>query len=205
MIGVGSSVQLISWFRGFLLLVSALVLVGCSDQASFKGSDITSGTIGQGWALTDHHGVAAPAERFEGKVTVVFFGFTQCPDICPAALSEVNLALTQLGDRARDVRVLMITIDPQRDTPDILASYLDIFSQGVPSEFLGLTGNDEQIRQAARAFRAYYAKVATPDGSYTMDHSTSFYLFDKSGAARVLVSHQAGADVLAHDIAMLLQ
>ncbi len=197
--------RVIGWFRIFLLAFGVSILAACSDQASFKGSDITSGNIGQGWALTDHQGNAASADRFKGSVTVVFFGFTQCPDICPASLSELNLALGQLGERARDVQVLMVTVDPERDTPDVLASYLDVFSEGLPTAFLGLTGNDEEIRQTAKAFRAYYAKAPTPDGSYTMDHSASYYLFDKAGTARVLVSHQAGADVLAHDINLLLQ
>jgi protein SCO1/2 len=193
-----------SKFRFLLLSLSVVFLAACSDQASFKGSDISSGNIGQGWALTDHHGAAAPAERFTGRVSVVFFGFTQCPDICPASLSEVHNALAQLGDKANDVQVIMVTVDPERDHPEVLQAYLSTFREGLPSEFIGLTGTEEEIRQAARAFRAYYAKSPTVGGDYTMDHSTSYYLLDRQGKARVLVSNAAGADVLAHDIRLLL-
>lgn len=192
-------------FRYLFLSFAVVLLAACSDQASFKGSDISSGNIGQGWSLTDHYGEAASPERLSGKVSVVFFGFTQCPDICPASLSEVHNALAQLGDKARDVQVIMITVDPERDLPDVLQAYMSTFSEGLPSAFIGLTGTNEEIRQAARAFRAYYAKSPTADGGYTMDHSASYYLMDQQGKARVLVSNAAGADVLAHDIGLLLQ
>jgi protein SCO1/2 len=182
-----------------------LLLVACSDSADFVGSDITSGNIGQGWSLTDHNGQARQVDSFPGKVSVVFFGFTQCPDVCPAALAEISTALQMVGEQAKDVQVLMITVDPERDTPPLLNQYLGAFDQGLPTSFLGLTGTPEQIRQAASAFRAYYAKSPTPDGSYTMDHSASFYLFDGQGKARVLLSNQAGPEAIAHDIKALLK
>lgn len=193
-----------AWLRTLALVFSVVLLSACSEQASFQGSDISGGKIGQGWALTDHHGNPASVDRFKDKVTVVFFGFTQCPDVCPTSLSEVRTALASLGPEARDVQVLMITVDPERDTAETMKDYLQVFSDGLPTEFLGLTGTPEEIRQAAKAFRAYYAKVPTPDGSYTMDHSASYYLLDKSGQARVLVSNQAGSDALAQDIKQLL-
>lgn len=193
-----------AWLRTLALVFSVVLLSACSEQASFQGSDISGGNIGQGWALTDHHGDPASVDRFKDKVTVVFFGFTQCPDVCPTSLSEVRTALASLGPEARDVQVLMITVDPERDTAETMKDYLQVFSDGLPTEFLGLTGTPEEIRQAAKAFRAYYAKVPTPDGSYTMDHSASYYLLDKSGQARVLVSNQAGSDTLTQDIKQLL-
>jgi protein SCO1 len=193
-----------AWLRTLALVFSVVLLSACSEQTSFQGSDISGGNIGQGWALTDHHGDPASVDRFKDKVTLVFFGFTQCPDVCPTSLSEVRTALGSLGPEARDVQVLMITVDPERDTAETMKDYLQVFSDGLPTEFLGLTGTPEEIRQAAKAFRAYYAKVPTPDGSYTMDHSASYYLLDKSGQARVLVSNQAGSDALAQDIKQLL-
>ena len=193
-----------AWLRTLALVFSVVLLSACSEQASFQGSDISGGNIGQEWALTDHHGDPASVDRFKDKVTVVFFGFTQCPDVCPTSLSEVRTALASLGPEARDVQVLMITVDPERDTAETMKDYLQVFSDGLTTEFLGLTGTPEQVRQAAKAFRAYYAKVPTPDGSYTMDHSASYYLLDKSGQARVLVSNQAGSDALAKDIQQLL-
>jgi protein SCO1/2 len=193
------------WFRSFLLTSAVVLLSACSDQSNFIGSDITGGDIGQGWTLSDHHGNPATPERFEGRVTVVFFGFTQCPDICPTSLSEVNNALAQLGEQAKEVQVLMITVDPERDSADVMRAYLAVFSDGLPNEFLGLTGSPEEIRQTAQAFRAYYAKVPSPNGDYTMDHSASYYLLDKDGKARVLLSNQAGPQALANDIKLLLQ
>jgi len=193
-----------AWLRTLALVFGVVLLSACSEQASFQGSDISGGNIGQEWALTDHHGDPASVDRFKDKVTVVFFGFTQCPDVCPTSLSEVRTALASLGPEARNVQVLMITVDPERDTAETMKDYLQVFSDGLPTEFLGLTGTPEQVRQAAKAFRAYYAKVPTPDGSYTMDHSASYYLLDKSGQARVLVSNQAGSDALAKDIQQLL-
>ncbi len=193
-----------AWLRTLALVFSVALLSACSEQASFQGSDISGGNIGQGWALIDHHGKTASVDRFKDKVTVVFFGFTQCPDVCPTSLSEVRTALASLGPESRDVQVVMITVDPERDTAETMKEYLQVFSDGLPTEFLGLTGTPEQIHQAAKAFRAYYAKVPTPDGSYTMDHSASYYLLDKSGQARVLVSNQAGSEALAQDIKQLL-
>lgn len=194
-----------TWLRVFALMLGMAALSACSDQASFKGSDISGGDIGQGWSLTDHYGNQASGDRFKGKVALVFFGFTQCPDICPTSLSEVHNALATLGPQAADVQVLMVTVDPERDTPTVMKDYLQVFSDGLPTEFLGLSGTPEEIRQTAQAFRAYYAKVPTPDGSYTMDHSASYYLIDKDGKARVLASNQAGPEALAHDLKILLQ
>lgn len=189
--------------RFFLGLLTVL-LVACSDTVDFVGSDITSGNIGQDWSLTDHNGEVRQADSFPGKASLVFFGFTQCPDVCPAALAEVSTALQMLGEQAKNVQVLMITVDPDRDTPPVLEEYLGAFDQGLPLPFLGLTGTPAQLRKTASAFRAFYAKSPTPDGSYTMDHSASFYLFDPQGKARVLLSHQAGPEAIANDLKALL-
>ena len=194
-----------AWLRALVLVLGISLLSACSEQVNFKGSDISGGDIGQGWALTDYDGNPANSDRFKGKVSVVFFGFTQCPDVCPSSLSELHNAITLLDKDANDVQVLMVTVDPERDSQAVMKDYLKAFSDGLPVEFLGLTGTPEQIRQTAQAFRAYYAKVPTPDGSYTMDHSASYYLIDKQGKARVLASNQSGPEALAHDIKLLLQ
>ena len=123
--------------RAKLLFLGLLIaaLGACSEPTDFVGSDITSGDIGQGWTLTDHQGVARQANSFPGKASVVFFGFTQCPDVCPAALAEVATALQLMGEQAKDVQVLMITVDPERDTPPLLGEYLEAFDQGLPTRF----------------------------------------------------------------------
>lgn len=200
--GLTKLVRLISLI---CLSLVVLTLASCSDRQDFQGSDITTGKIGQGWELTGHNGKTVSPDTFKGKVTLVFFGFTQCPDICPTALSQVHSALKLLGDQAKDVQVLMVTVDPERDTPAIMREYLKAFNEGLPTEFLGLVGTAQQLQQAAKAFRAYYAKVQSPSGGYTMDHSASFYLLDKTGKTRVLLSSQTTPEVMAHDIKLLLQ
>ena len=188
--------------RTFAAGAAALVLAACGQSApQFKGSDITGTRLGQGVALTDFNGQPRTLKDFAGKVQVVFFGFTQCPDVCPTALAELADVMQKLGPDADRVQVMLITVDPERDTPAVLKQYVTTFD----SRFLGLTGTAEQIKQAAASFKAYYAKVPRPDGDYTMDHTAAFYLMDTKGEARVLANNNLGADALAHDIKALLQ
>ena len=188
------------WFS-VVLLSSLLWLVGGSDQtAAFRGSDISGTKLGQQWQLTDMNGQVRDQSSFAGKVQLVFFGFAQCPDICPTSLSELSEAMKMLGPDADRVQVLLVTVDPERDTPEILRKYLSSFDP----RFLGLTGTPEQVRLAASSFKAFYSKVSRPGGDYTMDHSASFYLLDRKGEARVLLSNNAGAAAIAHDIKALL-
>jgi cytochrome oxidase Cu insertion factor (SCO1/SenC/PrrC family) len=131
------------------------------------------------FSLVDHTGKPVADEDFEGKWQLVFFGFTSCPDVCPTTLIEVSAVLEELGDRAEQVQPLFITVDPERDTPEVIAAYVINFDRRI----LGLTGSPEQIKRAAQAFRAYYAKSGQqgqPDG-YTMDHSAFLYLMDPEG------------------------
>lgn len=185
-----------------LLLSSLFWLAGCTDQpAVFRGSDISGTKLGQQWKLTDMNGQARDQSSFVGKVQLVFFGFAQCPDVCPTSLSELSEAMKLLGPDADRVQVLLVTVDPERDTPDLLRQYLSAFDP----RFLGLTGTPEQVRQAASSFKAFYSKVPRPGGDYTMDHSASFYLLDRNGEARVLLSNNMGAAAIAHDIKALLK
>lgn len=191
----------VRWFS-VLFLCSLLWLAGCTDQpAAFRGSDISGTKLGQQWKLIDMNGQARDQSSFAGKVQLVFFGFAQCPDICPTSLSELSEAMKLLGPDADRVQVLLVTVDPERDTPDILRKYLSAFDP----RFMGLTGTPEQVRQAASSFKAFYSKVPRPGGDYTMDHSASFYLLDRNGDARVLLSNNAGAAAIAHDIKALLK
>ncbi len=189
------------WLTVFLL--SSLVwLAGCTDRpAAFKGSDISGTKLGQQWKLTDMNGQARDQSSFAGKVQLVFFGFAQCPDVCPTSLSELAEVMKLLGPDADRVQVLLVTVDPERDTPEILRKYISSFDP----RFLGLTGTPEQVRLAASSFKAFYSKVPRPGGDYTMDHSASFYLLDRKGEARVLLSNNAGAAAIAHDIKALLK
>jgi len=193
------------WIRAALRMLATLA-VACALSAcdggtpSFQGSDISGTHLGQGLSLTDQDGKPVTLKDYQGKVVVVFFGFTQCPDVCPTSLAQLAQVMQQLGKDADSVQVVLVTVDPERDTPEVLRQYVKAFDQ----RFVGLTGTPEQIKQAAGSFKAYYAKVPGEDGNYTMDHTAAFYLLDKQGEARVLANNAAGAEALVHDIRQLL-
>lgn len=180
----------------------ALTLAACGEtKLPFKGSDITGTQLGKGLDLVDHNGTPRKLADFSGKALVVFFGFTQCPDVCPTALAELSQVMQKLGPDADRVQVLLVSVDPERDTPEILKQYVTTFDP----RFLGLTGTEEQVRKTAASFKAYYAKVPSKDGAtYTMDHSAGFYLFDPKGESRVLANSTIGVDAVAHDLKLLI-
>ena len=183
------------------LCVSTLV-TACGDSTpAFKGSDISGTKLGHDWTLAGMDGKTYTLQSFAGKVVLVLFGFTQCPDVCPTSLAELAQVMKLLGTEADRVQVLMISVDPDRDTPEVLRAYIS----GFDSRFLGLTGTAEQVKQAAGSFKAYYAKAPTTNGGYNMDHSASFYLLDTKGEARVLLANNAGAQAIAQDIRTLLR
>ena len=185
------------------VIAAAMLLAACSPEApTFKGADITGASFGRELALADHHGKARTLADFRGKAVVIFFGFTQCPDVCPTALSALAEAMRRLGPDATRVQVLFVTIDPERDTADLLSRYVPAFH---PS-FLGLRGDAEATARVAKEFKVLYQKVPgqTPD-TYTMDHSAGLYLFDPQGRLRVFESHGQGAEAIAHDLRELLR
>jgi len=190
--------------RAILAALAAVALLsGCGPQApSFKGADITGASFGRDFALTGHDGKPRTLADFRGKAVVIFFGFTQCPDVCPTALSTLAEAMRRLGPDAARVQVLFVTIDPERDTPELLSRYVPAFH---PS-FLGLYGDAEATARVAKEFKVVYRKVPgqTPE-TYTMDHSAGMYVLDPQGRLRVFESHGQGADALAHDLAELLR
>ncbi len=149
--------------------------------------------------LTDHNGVPRTLADFRGKVVVLFFGFTHCPDICPTKMADLAQTMRLLGKDADKVQVLFITLDPERDTRAVLAKYVPYFSPA----FLGLYGNAEQTASAASAFRIDYHKVPTSSG-YTLDHSTFTYLIDTQGRVRLMAGDRQPDDMLAEDIRTLL-
>lgn len=185
-----------------LLVLCVLFVVGCKDAApAFKGSDITGTHLGKDLALTGTDGKHYSLEALKGKVTIVLFGFTQCPDVCPASLAELTQVMKLLGNEAKRVQVVLITVDPERDTPEVLRAYVS----GFDPQFLGLTGTLEQIKKAAASFKVYFAKTAGVQGNYSMDHSASFYLLDAQGESRVLLNNNIGAAAIAHDVQRLLR
>jgi protein SCO1/2 len=187
----------------------ALVLAGCDNKSQvpkaraieFLGTDITGSDVGQGLSMPDTQGKLHTLADFKGKVTVFFFGYTQCPDVCPTAMAQLAQTLQALGKDAAKVQVVMVSVDPDRDTPNVLEHYVKAFD---PS-FMGLTGTPDQLAAAARSFKAYYAKVpGTRPGQYSMDHASSFYVFDTNAEPRVLISGAATAADIADDIKKLL-
>ena len=186
-----------------LLLVAVLAsLTGCNPaQTSFKSTDITGAEFGKDFMLTDHHGQKRSLGDFRGKVVVIFFGFTHCPDVCPTTLAELASALKKLGSESEKVQVLLVTIDPERDTPALLAQYVTGFNP----TFLALRGNADETARVAKEFKVIYQKVSGQKAqNYSMDHSAGSFIFDRDGRLRLYVGYGRGADVFAHDISALL-
>ena len=180
-----------------------LALGGCDHGGpQFKSTDITGAPYGKSLALTGHDGRPRTLADFRGKVVVLFFGYTQCPDVCPTTLAELARVMKSLGADADQVQVLFVTVDPERDTPDILSHYVPAFDP----RFLGLYGNLEQTRAVAKEFKVFFEKRpgSTP-GSYTVDHSAQVYVLDKKGRLRLFVREQRIATDLPHDLRLLLQ
>jgi protein SCO1/2 len=175
---------------------------GCRrGGASFSAIDVTGAAFGRDFALTDHLGQPRTLADYRGKVVVVFFGFTQCPDVCPTTLAEMAQALRELGPRAERVQVLFVTVDPERDSQALLAQYVPAFDP----RFVGLRGDAEAIERTAKEFKVVYQKVpGSSPGSYSVDHTAGSYVFDPKGRLRLFVRHGKGPGPLAADIAQLL-
>lgn len=193
---------------GALGAVGAALLAGCdklgfssAPKASFQGVDLTGAAYARGFSLPDQNGRIRTLEDFKGKVVVVFFGFTQCPDVCPTTLAELAQVKKALGADGDKVQGVFITVDPERDKPELLKAYLESFDPG----FVALRGSPEQLKEVAKEFKIYYAKVPgkTPD-SYTMDHTAASFLFDPQGRVRVFSRYGAGATALMSDIKALI-
>jgi len=186
-----------------LACIAAAALLGCDSAApQFKSTDITGAPYGKTLALTGHDGRPRTLADFRGKVVVLFFGFTQCPDICPTTLAEAAQAMQALGADADRVQVLFVTLDPERDTAEILSRYVPAFDP----RFLGLYGDLAATRAAAQEFKIFFEKRPgdTP-GSYTIDHSAQTYVLDTQGRLRLFVRHQRIASDLPHDVRLLLR
>lgn len=179
------------------------LLTACSpDRPSFKGVDITGADYAQGFAAQDHNGQPRTMADFAGKVVIVFFGYTQCPDVCPTSMQELAEVKRLLGADGDKLQGLFITLDPERDTPEMLKAYMANFD---PS-FLALHPTPDQLVSITKDFKIYYKKV---DGktatSYTLDHSAGSYTFDTQGRVRLYNRYGSGAAALADDVKTLLK
>lgn len=184
-------------------LALVLSLGACNEQKmSFHGVDITGADYAKNLNLTDQNGQARTLKDFAGKVVVVFFGYTQCPDVCPTTMQELTEVKRLLGPDGDKLQAVFVTVDPERDTPELLKAYVENFD---PS-FVALRPTAEQLPAVAKEFKIYYKRVEgkTPT-SYTMDHSAGSYTFDPQGRIRLFNRYGSGAKVLAEDFKWLLK
>jgi protein SCO1/2 len=181
---------------------AALGLAACtSEKSSFKAIDITGADYAQDFDLTDADGRRRRLADFKGKVTVLFFGFTQCPDVCPTTMLELAAVRKALGAAGERVQGVFVTVDPERDTPALLKAYVDNFG----GQFVALRGSAEETKAVAKQFKVFYAKVpGATEGSYTVDHTAGSYVFDATGRIRLFTRYGSGAQALQHDLQRLL-
>ncbi|MDP1532312.1 MAG: SCO family protein [Rubrivivax sp.] len=189
----------------FLGAAAALTLAGCDllggAKPAFKAIDISGAEYARELNLTDADGKDRTLADFKGKVTVVFFGFTQCPDVCPTTLLELAAVKKALGADGERVQGVFVTVDPERDTAAVLKAYVDNFGAG----FVALRGSAEQTQAAAKSFKVFYAKSpGKTEGSYSMDHTAGSYVFDTQGKVRLFTRYGVGAEALTHDLKLLL-
>ena len=189
--------------RTVVIAAAAAALAACQPAeppASFKGIDITGAAYARDFSLPDAEGAMRSLGEFKGKVVLVFFGFAQCPDVCPTTLGRAIEVRKLLGADGNKVQVVLITVDPERDKPEVLREYMKAYD---PS-FIALRGNAGQLADTAKEFKVFFQKVPTSKDSYTMDHTAITYAFDPKGRVRLALRHEQSAADVAADLKMLL-
>ena len=186
--------------RFWSIITCSLALAACEPAGpQFRSTDITGVPYGQALELLDHSGKPRRLEDWRGKAVVLFFGFTHCPDVCPTTLADIAQAVRQLGPDGERVQVLMVSVDPERDTPEALGKYVTAFDRS----FIGLRGDLAATKQVAAEFKIYFEKRKQGEG-YTVDHSAQSYVIDPQGRLRLLVRHERIAQDLASDLRAIL-
>jgi protein SCO1/2 len=192
------------WILYLCLVLAATLAAGCSQPDSspqFKVTDVTGAGFGRDLNLLDYNNKPRTLADFRGKVVVIFFGFAQCPDVCPTTLAELATVAQELGKDADRIQVLFVTVDPERDTPEVLRQYVSSFDK----RFLGLYGDAGATARTAKEFKIFYQKQPAKDSAhYSVDHSAGTYIIDQQGRLRLFARYGAGAPALLHDIRMLL-
>ena len=194
--------------RAIGLASSAVLIIGCDGSApgavpkpSFKGVDITGAEYARSLALTDADGQPRTLADFKGKVVLVFFGYTQCPDVCPTTMAELAEVKRSLGADGARVQGIFVSVDPERDTAPLLKAYVANFGP----DLIGLRGSLAQTQAAAKEFKVFYAKVpGKTASSYTVDHTAGSYVFDTQGRVRLFTRYGSGTQALADDLKILL-
>jgi protein SCO1/2 len=204
MSSVLSSARRISLSVAFIAVACCVLsLTGCTDpKVAFKGVDITGADYAKELNLSDQNGQVRTIKDFSGKLVVVFFGYTQCPDVCPTTMQELAEVKRLLGSDGNKLQAVFVTVDPERDTTALLKAYVENFD----ASFVALRPTPEQLPVIAKDFKIYYKRVEgkTPS-SYTMDHSAGSYTFDAQGRVRLFNRYGMGAEALAHDFKLLLK
>ena len=190
----------VSSLRFWSIIIFSLLVAACDGAPKFKSTDITGADYGKSLELADSSGRLRRLEDFRGKAVVVFFGFTQCPDVCPTTLADLAGVLKNLGTDADRVQVLFITVDPERDTPELLAQYVHAFDP----RFIALRGDLAATQRVAKDFKIYFEK-RKQGASYTIDHSAQSYVLDAQGRLRLLVRHDRLVADLPDDLRTVLK
>ncbi len=189
-----------NFFSVFACGALLAILTACSPAKQF-GTDITGADFANTLSLIDHTGKPRQLGDFKGKVVALFFGFTHCPDVCPTTMADLAKAMKLMGKRSDEVQVLFVTLDPERDTQQVLAKFVPSFD----SRFIGLYGTPEQIAETAKNFKIFYAKQnETGKSGYTIDHSAGVYAFDKNGKIRIYIKFGQKPNEIAQDLATIL-
>jgi protein SCO1 len=193
--------------RRLCIVFAGLVLLAACDYkpfasaAPFNAVDITGAEYARSFALTDHTGQPRTLADFKGKVVVVFFGYTQCPDVCPTTMAELAEVKRALGADGARIQGVFVTVDPERDTPEVLKAYVT----GFDPSFVALRGTPEQTLATAKEFKVFYAKAPSKGaGGYTMDHTAGAFVIDPGGRVRLFTRYGSGAQALAQDLKRLL-
>ena len=190
------------WRTRLAGMVLAGLLACTPDKPSFHSIDLTGANYAQGFALNDHNGQARKLSDFQGRVTVVFFGYTQCPDVCPTTLAELVEVKRLLGVQGDKVQGIFVTVDPERDQAPMLKAYVEHFDP----TFLAMVPTAEQLTVLAKDYKIYFKKVSgATSTSYTVDHSAGSYIYDPQGRLRLYVRYGMGAQAMAEDIQQLLR
>ncbi len=187
----------------FTLIVAALALASCGHpQPQWKLSNVKGHLPDLSFNLTNDNGKPVTAANFRGKIDLMYFGYTHCPDVCPLTLTHLHVVMQRLGADADRVHILFVSVDPARDTPQVLHKYVHAFD----SHVTGLTGTPDQIEDLAKRYRvAYNREAPKPDGSYDVSHSSGIYIFGPEGHARLLATSADSVDVITHDLKELLR
>jgi protein SCO1/2 len=184
-------------------LAAALALAACTHNAPpWHLTDVTGHLPDLSFSLTGGDGRPVDASAFKGRVALVYFGYTHCPDVCPETMARLMQVLAKLGPQARDVRILFVSVDPARDTPTIMQTYVSAFDA---EHARGLTGSGRQIEALAKRYRvAYQMEKRDASGDYEVTHSSAVYIFDAQGHARLLATGQDSADAIADDVSRIV-